>query len=399
MYRVFIAYIIVFFLECCSILTPINIGSIELKFSIIFELYMFVGLLSNSNKFYSILNIIKELKILFLTLLFSLIVIVFKSYFLQSLILTLRIILILCVSLIPFVYNFNQKKITFSLKIFENILIIYSFYTLLIFLAEGKFGTRFFGPMGDTFAWILAAFVVKYFIEKKYFRFCFFIIYVMVITGSISALILSFISIGLYSIKNINFRKNIKIILFLIVSYFMVLFLFPNLIYNSSLYNRFGIGMGADTSNFENNSNFKLMSIFINFNEIISSFFQVKGFGSTSFLADDVIRNYKELLPNQLALRTASLPSFEIFKFIREFGIIGVFVYLYTYTKIIGRFLKSKNIGSNSFLNYYMGLYLLCSFLIFQPGSLLMILLLFTIVQSIQNTIIHKKVNNLFELS
>ena len=396
MYRVFIAYIIVFFLECCLVLTPITIGSIELKISIIFELCMLVGLLLRFKKFYSILNIIKELKFLFLILLFSLILIAFKSYFLESLLLTLRIILILSVSFIPFVYNFNQKKITFSIKIFENSLIIYSFYTLLLFIAENHFGTRFFGPMGDTYAWILGAFIVKNFIEKKYFRSGFFVISLIVVTGSIMALVLSFFAVVLYLIKRTDFKEKFKITLYLSILILSVLFFFPTLIYNSSLFNRFNLSGLSNTTNFENNSNFKITSLLINFDEIITSLFQINGFGSTSFLADDVIENHQGLLPNQLALRTASLPGLEIFKFIREFGIIGVFLYLYVYTKIIGRFLKSKNIGNNSFLNYYVGLYMLFSFLIFQPGSLLMILLLLTIVQSIQNTIIHEKVGHKF---
>ncbi|MDC0870760.1 hypothetical protein OAP87_05305, partial [Flavobacteriaceae bacterium] len=256
----------------------------------------------------------------------------------ESLLLTLRIILILSVSFIPFVYNFNQKKITFSIKIFENSLIIYSFYTLLLFIAENHFGTRFFGPMGDTYAWILGAFIVKNFIKKKYYRFIFFLLILFVVTGSITALVLSFFAVVLYLIKRTDFKEKFKITLYLGILMLLVLFFFPTLIYNSSLFNRFNLSGLSNTTNFENNSYFKITSLLINFDEMITSLFQFKGFGSSSFLADDVLENYKGLLPNQLALRTASLPSLEIIKFIREFGVIGFFLYLYVYTKIIGRF-------------------------------------------------------------
>jgi len=401
--RIFIAYIIVFFLECCSILTPITIGPIELKFSIIFELSMFVGLLLRFNKFYSILNGIKEIKFFFLILLFSLIVISFEDYFLKSLILTLRIILILSVSFIPFVYNFNQKKITFSIKIFENSFIIYSFYTLLLFIVENQFGTRFFGPMGDTFAWILGAFIVKNFIEKKYYRFIFYLLILIVVTGSITALALSFFAVSLYSIKRTDFKAKFNIILYLSILILLILIFFPNLIYNSSLLNRFNLSGLSFATNFENNSNFKITSLLINFDEMITSLFQINGFGSTSFLADQISNN-NNLITDNLdnlnspeAIKAITLPSLEIIKFIREFGILGIFIYLNIYIRMIKRFLNSKNIGINSFLNYYLGLYMLFSFLIFQPGSLLMILLMFTIVQSIQNITMKEKVGHILK--
>ena len=364
MYKVFIAYIIVFFLECCLILTPITIGSIELKFSIIFELYMFVGLLLRFNKFYLILSIIKELKFLFLTLLISLIVIAFKSYFFDSLVLSLRIILILSVSFIPFVFNFKQKKITRSFKIFEICVFIYSLYTLFVFVANGHFGTRFFGPMGDTFAWVIGPFIVKYFIEKKYFRFGFFALYLIIVTGSISSLILSFVAVGLFAIKRMSFNKKIKIILFFCASFLLISFLLPNLIYNSSLYNRFISTGSSGVTNFENNSNYKLISLIINFDEITSSLFQFKGFGSTAFLAEDISRNYNLLINNEQTIVTATLPAFEIIKFIREFGVLGIYIYIFVYYRLIKKFLNNNFIGENSYLNYYFGLYMIFSFLI-----------------------------------
>ena len=260
MYKVFIAYIIVFFLECCNILSAITIGSVELKFSIIFELYMFLGLLSRFNKFRSILNKVKEIKFLFLMLLLSLIFIINKSYSFESLILTLRIILILSVSFIPFVYNFGQKKITNSFKIIEYCIIIYSFITLFLFIENNHFGTRFFGPMGDTFAWILGVYAVKYFIEKKYFIFALCIIYLIVITGTISALFLSLSAIFLYGLKKRNSKENFLFILLFCLSFFLISSFIPNLIENSSLSNRFNIVGSSTLSSFENNSNFKRYS-------------------------------------------------------------------------------------------------------------------------------------------
>ena len=206
---------------------------------------------------------------------------------------------------------------------------------------------------------------------------------------------------GLYLIKRTDFKEKFKIILYLSILILLILFFFPTLIYNSSLFNRFISSDLSFSSNFENNSNFKITSLLINFDEMITSLFQINGFGSTSFLADQISRN-NNLITDNLdnlnsleAIKAITLPSLEIIKFIREFGILGIFIYLNTYIRMIKRFLNSKNIGINSFLNYYFGLYMLFSFLIFQPGSLLMILLLLTIVQSIQNTIIHENVGQI----
>lgn len=375
MKKLFYTYSIVFLLEVMGIVPGIYINqTLDLKITILFEIVFFIASLRKINKVVFMLNRIKGLRLLIGIFIIGFLVTVSTFHFFNSMILSLRLLLILCTAFIPVAFNFSSEDLKLNFRILDKILLVYAVYIFISYFVLGYVGQRYFGPMGDSFPWMLSVFATFSYLNKKYKKSIFYLIIMLAICGSIICSITFVLAVVFNHFKKGEVKKILFRASFLFSLLVLFLFFFPNLIFETSIFKRFNYSSSNNITSYENSKGFKEASFVINIRESLDSFIEMKGTGSASFTSNEIGSKYN-LGNGDIYGSLVSLPTLEVFRVIREWGIYGLIVYLIFIINILrdiwtSSFFNNKEIEFIAVKSYFF-IYVLFSFLIFQPGSIM----------------------------
>jgi len=278
----------------------------------------------------------------------------------------------LTVAFIPSIYKFDTNTLKKNFKIFNIIINGYILYLLFTFFIGNHIGERYFGVMGDSFAWVLSIFCFYEYVNKKWVLFGVYLLILIFVCGSLSAFIFLIFSILFFQIqKGGQLLEIIKPISALLILVFITFLISPNILTNNAYLARFQIGGKSD---YNRSEKLRSASFLINLQQSKKSFFVPQGTGSSSFEASQISTS-NDKMPNDINYQIASLPTLEIFRVIREQGVYGLFIYLsfiIPLLKFIYRYKFNSKQKEFQSLSYYFFIFIVFNMILFLPGSILL---------------------------